>query len=1169
MDRRAELLSMWELPATWKLISLFSRVLSFSVPTPSQFEDALLNPREHMTMIANIHGRLLRLSAGASSAKNWMTYTFRFVRHRPDDFHFIPTEQELAAPVLKESADAEMKDVGADAVEESAHDGENDDGALDQTQVESRPFPTEEETYFRFSPSTRLLVLHTVAEIVLADHETLLHAGSITDFDIFELRQHPVGSDAVGNNYWYFGDCERVYREPGKKLQKTRRQQADESAKAAKEIAKAAAQRAAKLVREEKRKEAERKREEVRLRREERKRKSIEKWGPRVAVARKTRASSRAESAVMKESGGASSAASAGSSARRKTRPTEDDNSELDEKHDGEGHSDTDSIPQERGSHRAHPERRTSGRRRKATQSEPVDAPVRTKKRPRRNDVFDDLDLRVCNKWELISTGSSELEQLIDRFRSEKGGVLPSEKALVRFLEDDLMPEVLERDEKIRKEQERVERKMRHEALFSVQKRSSRVQALEEKREKEARRVAEEEEREQAHLQEIAVRAEALRSQVVSLEKEQSRSIRISRRAHGWTDAIDRDDRLRHKMDREAITREAIFIPGPVRRSTRTLRTSRRGLDSTTSPSPTVEDTKVAQNVLAEKMPESDPHHSKDETPQQLPGASNGNDALLKDNEGYTDNTPNHAEAGGPKQVIHEGQENRSHQRANTTIEEVRQGGEAVESASKQGDASLKTSEQGVEDVYTWSINPDDKEPIRVLDKFFFALKADFADAPLEACETSASPILGFGVLLPPLKSAANARLVTIDEVIDWSIEYGIEPKLWVKSKYAWYELREASTEYREAFTSTRRKYELCIRIAILGATYKSAELTYGHAVNLLSYRYEEMQPYATIDILKEKRFIVAQMESLGRRPVLQSGFVRELKRKIRAEDLQIQAALRKSKAALAVDSDQKATTGDSAKPSKAQTETEPKKSAKPKRRLSSGKPIPRAVSTILSGLLRAATKSKTRSRKPKPKVGLAKEKAGRTDDKTARAAKPNGTSKALSAGTSETKTFQTSKHSEVHVSGNSSLPVTRNIEMKDIQEANTILNFANGHKVESSPTSQLQLQPTARAEAHISVPGTHPVSTGQKSTKSEPPNKTLSLGQDMKRAEQSSTSKNEVHVPSETSALVAQRKVWDSKNVASINSQTMAHMSKHANENGLHHGVQNGMAEHSGRHAD
>ncbi|CDF39490.1 unnamed protein product [Chondrus crispus] len=872
----------------------------------------------------------------------------------------------------------------------------------------------------------------------------------------------------------------------------------------------------------------------------------------------------------MNESEGVSPAASAGSSARRKTRRTEDDTSELDEKHDGEGHSDTDSIPQKRRSHGAHPERRTSGRRRKATQSEPDDAPVRTKKRPRRNDVFDDLDLRVCNKWELISTGSSELEQLIDRFRSEKGGVLPSEKALVRFLEDDLMPEILEREEKIRKEQERVERKMRHEASFSVQKRSSRVQALEEKREKEARRVAEEEEREQAHLQEIAARAEALRSQVVSLQKEQSRSIRISRRAHGRTDAIDRDDRLRHKMDREAIKQEAIVIQGAVRRSTRTLRTSRRGQDLTTSPSPTVEDTKVAQNVLAEKMAESDPHHSKDETLQQLPGASNGNDALLKgNNEGYTDKKPNHAEAGGREEVIHEGQENRSHQAADTTSEEVHQSGEAVESSSKQDDTSLKTSEQCVEEAYTWSINPDDKEPIRVLDKFFFALKADFADAPLETCETSASPIIGFGVLLPPLKSAANARLVTIDEVIDWSIEYGIEPKLWVKSKYAWYELREASTEYREAFTSTRRKYELCIRTAILGATYKSAELTYGRAVDLLSYRYEEMQSYTTTDILKEKRFIVAQMESLGRRPVLQSGFVRELKRKIRAEDLQIQAALRKSKAALAVESDQKASTGDSAKPSKAQAEAEPKKSAKPKRRLSSGKPIPRAVSTILSGLLRAATKSKIRSRKPKPKVALAKEKAGRTNDKTASAAKPNGTSKALSAGTSETKTFPTSKHSEVHVPGNTSLPVTCNTEMKDMQEASTILSFANGHKVESSPPSQLQLQPTARQEAHISVPGTYPVTTGQQSTKSEPRNKTLSLGQDMKRAEPSSMSKNEVHVPSETSALVAQRKVWDSKNVASINSQTMAHISKHANENGLHHEVQNGMAEHSGRHAD
>lgn len=978
MEGSTELRAMWEFPATWKLVKLLSRPLSFSAPSPSQLENALLNPSENLTMIANIHGRLLGLSAGASSAKKWMQYTSRFVRNRPDDFNFLLTEEPNSEKIKSEPSEAGVKE---EAIQEEVDQEEGTDVVqLKGTPENSQPFPTEEEAYFRLQASTRLLVLYSIAEIVLSEHDSMLYAGSIADLDLDELRQYPIGTDAVGNRYWYFGDLERLYREPGRKTFKTRRQKADEDAKAAKDAAKAAAAKAAKLVKEERRKEAERKREEIKCKREERKRKSMEKWGPRVAASRTTRASSKAENHLFRDGGASPSQRSADPSDKNEAMDIDSDVVDHEVEEAGRA-ANAQRFSDKRRSSAMDVERRTSGRRRKPPTNEPTSAPVRTPKRPRRNERFTDPALRSCENWELISTGSAGLKELIDRFQAETGGVLSSEKALVRFLEEELLPEILENEAKVRKEQERLERKLRNEVLFSVQKRSSRVQALEQKREEEARRAFEEEKRERLRMERMAEHAEGVKAQVAVLEKEQSRAIRIARRSHGRTEAIERDDQLHSVTDRKAARLESTIEETRVRRSTRSLRGARRTSDERAFESAVLEDN-GAQLASKGQFDGSEVRGTREENlfttedPSQMNGSMPSNEVVVVrsaevDKMAEADSGDRDDDGGHPeKDNLIEPVATQTDRPGNE--EDVR-----LNIAGRDKTIVDGKSEASVSDSFTWSINPDDKEPIRVLDKFFFASKTNFADAPLETCDTNQSHIIGFGVLLPPHGSTADALLVQIGKVTDWVIEYGVEHKLWVKSKHAWYELREPSIEYRDAFVSTRRKYELCIRIAILGATYKSTELTYESVTDLLSYLYEDMLSYSTSDVLQEKRFIVAQMENLGRRPLLQSGFIRELKKKIKAEDLKAAAEVRRANSlqqqmhSRGANELKSADVTDGSRKSDKQNGDGLSTAAKvrTKRRSSTARPVvPRAVSSIISSVLRAATKSQAPARKRKRK---------------------------------------------------------------------------------------------------------------------------------------------------------------------------------------------------------
>ncbi|GAB0489165.1 hypothetical protein MMPV_000381 [Pyropia vietnamensis] len=66
-------------------------------------------------------------------------------------------------------------------------------------------------------PVTRLRILHAVGEAVWAEHDTTashLPPGTVATLHASDLAVSPLGSDAAGNLWWYFGDGDRVYREP-------------------------------------------------------------------------------------------------------------------------------------------------------------------------------------------------------------------------------------------------------------------------------------------------------------------------------------------------------------------------------------------------------------------------------------------------------------------------------------------------------------------------------------------------------------------------------------------------------------------------------------------------------------------------------------------------------------------------------------------------------------------------------------------------------------------------------------------------------------------------------------------------------------------------------------------------------------------------------------------
>lgn len=116
--------------------------------------------------------------------------------------------------------------------------------------------------------------------------------------------------------------------------------------------------------------------------------------------------------------------------------------------------------------------------------------------------------------------------------------------------------------------------------------------------------------------------------------------------------------------------------------------------------------------------------------------------------------------------------------------------------------------------------------------------------------------------------------------LIEWCIEYGNTPHLWVRSAAVWYRLTKPAKEYARTHELARRRFELCSRIFILGTTMSSKETTYNMITSLLQAPYLKMKGYSEKELLSEKDFILAQIKNLNDPALAAMTFIKELRDK-------------------------------------------------------------------------------------------------------------------------------------------------------------------------------------------------------------------------------------------------------------------------------------------------
>lgn len=747
-------------------------------------------------------------------------------------------------------------------------------------------------------------MLHILAEIVLANHDTLLSAGNFNDYPINHLRLSPAGFDAVGNIYWYFGDRERLYREPSQKT----REQVEKRSRAAKQAIEKQVHQQAK---EHKRQAALLKREQQQIRRQQRKQRNAEKWAPRVAASRTTRASKRAQQSIPfqpPKQTAPDEALPSRSSARKRYPSTkaEDTTASMSvsasSRHINRNSSSAEEeLAPEQAVH-LDAETVTSKSSARACKPHMKTLAQRSSKRPRTSEMaYMDPELRNCKSWETLTTDATSLCDLIDRFKKDEATT--AERSLVQNLSEHVLPQIEEHESKIKKE---AERKQRTQYLMMNQKRSSRVQAIAERKEMEARHAAQKEETLRLEEERLALHHAKLYKLLSLAEREQSREIRTTRRQFGVVEALARDEESVKKIEAAASASKDV-VNVRVRRSSRGTKGSRvkselsveilaNGRKDEEVPTAEIKKECDAEGHIepvteAEKgVPNLNVHSKQQELVPSSDTGQDGSKILATKQTGTVENKEIDNGENGVAATSGKREEYADKATARAEGESIVPNGRTVESAKPQKYSS-GALEEAVVGKYEWEYSKEDGLPMRVLDRFFFAFRSDFRDAPLEQCEMRGSEMVGIGVLLPPETSEAEVCRVELPKILDWVIEYGGEPKLWVKTDKAWYELRQAGIEYQDTFSTARRKFEVCARIGIIGETMRGAQLSYDSIVGYLSMRYGNMKAYSEAEILEEKEFIIGQVESLNRRGLLQSGFVKVLRKKMRAEQRKLMGA--------------------------------------------------------------------------------------------------------------------------------------------------------------------------------------------------------------------------------------------------------------------------------------
>ena len=171
----------------------------------------------------------------------------------------------------------------------------------------------------------------------------------------------------------------------------------------------------------------------------------------------------------------------------------------------------------------------------------------------------------------------------------------------------------------------------------------------------------------------------------------------------------------------------------------------------------------------------------------------------------------------------------------------------------------------------------DDGVPQRELSDFIVTR----GDDKISICSLDDSKNSNRNVIARGTVSASGKSLKIISApLIEWCIEYGQTPHLWVRSAQVWYRLAKPAKEYSRTHDLARRRFELCSRIYILATTMPTSECTYKFFTQLLAGPYEKMKGYSEKELLMEKDFILAQIKNLNEVAIADIPFVKELKEK-------------------------------------------------------------------------------------------------------------------------------------------------------------------------------------------------------------------------------------------------------------------------------------------------
>jgi Cytosine specific DNA methyltransferase replication foci domain len=906
---RLSLRGMWQLPAAWRVLRLLAGPLSHVPPSPGTLEDALLEPPAHIPLIANLHGRLLGLSAGKSSEARWISSTSRFARSFPGTFGPILGFASATLAAIGDGAESD------DAGSARAPSVDEDDPAARVPAV----FRTMDE-YAALSPSVRLMLLYAIAELVICENDTLLRTGTIADIEPEDMRLAPVGVDAVGSHYWYFGDEERLYREPDLRVVRAREQRTARAAEKKTKIEKEKVAEADRIAKE-----------QVRL---ERLRQRKEKWAPRVASSRSTRAAARLSisggvkakdegSNYVEDINGDAIAGDNASDLDDDESAENDDEVYLDGDEDNDA---DDAVGESYGLNR-----RRSGRVRKPVLTEPFvtesERPARSSVRKRsapepfvvseslvrrkrqRNDAtleeFSDPLLRTCTEWELVCSGPEELTNFIVRFGSLDEIASAPERSLVHILTNDLHPILEEASAKIKREEER---RFKAEFFANNQKKSSRVSVLEQRRLDQesaaAAKLAEEAERDRAAVE----RAEWMNGHVKRLEKVMVRELRLARHMLKYADPFSLAATM--QCAAFAASQSSASREDRARRRMKTDRDAAIAATATEARNFEIADAAAVNDAtdalaLSDTLVGSGATHIGEEERAVV----NVGSAVT------SDDTPVDAVETRCDALTSPADVNLNATASAVVAMSVANGGVSVMQGIEPASAIVATFDGNTEKSDSRSAVPptstavfetdiphsmrgtefsEDKTPTFSLTQFVFLNRADCSNADLspfndeaeseDLNSSSLSPgavakpdVFGLGIVLPPSGSDQPPVRVELGRVHEWIIDYSDGGRLWVRTNAAWYELGHELQDYSKAFEPVRRKFEICVRLSILSVGMRSDQLDYGHVVNLLSMRYVHMRGYKEAEFAAEAPFILSQMET-GRKSMLKSGFLKQLR---------------------------------------------------------------------------------------------------------------------------------------------------------------------------------------------------------------------------------------------------------------------------------------------------